>query len=1144
MALQVTRTIAQSAGPCLLAFVLLLAAGATAQQNSASPDPHALMTLQRLLTASAAAPQIQPSSNPNAIMGFESLGTWNVLSNKLPPPTFTVATTTTRTQGVAAYSIANPPELITLYSQPVASTATALTGIGNTGALLQVDVLIPVSTSGGIWAYLSSPSHELYLVSLGYVPLNKYRAGIYNTIGFSIPESVSSALGGATFNDLTFAFLVASPETVTGAYLFDNLRIFSVQLVQTPTGTPPPAGYGGSVNLVVPGNAPVTQTFNLGPTQIPNGFHLKQGTAGATTVQLQLGLDGNPALTCTYGPDSTDSTDESYIFTSCTGGHMPGDLVNANWVYQAIVGGNQAQIIHAQLAQNPMGDVTGAGLLPPMPTFWGDSDTCTPAPVTGTVVTTSTSCANQVAKANQIITTYFNQVNNANPSPNWIATPVPEFALRHGNGTPTTNLKGAQATSTDPLFNTGGDLNPGGSFDAYWLLSTQLTPTDVAGTDENDTYFDANLSAHAVLFGDDVDVVDVTMTADTDSGQTVPHQKKPTSSGSIGLFVFGNEIYGPITFIPSKGFTVTSPSSYLKPIEYDLPQPIEIWIFSITLGATAGAGIDAYGPANVPSGLALNIFPTLSLGAHAYGAVNLYIASGGVDVRVDLIDLSPAVTADADWTPNTNASTCAVTLSGSLNGNVTFGSLGGEVDLEATFGDCPFCYTDSWPLFSWNPLISESWNLFNDTIGPQLIGLPASMCTLPGVTAQISSPVSGATLYSGSPATLQASAITVPPLNTTYNWTFTPGKNASSVTVNSGGMTASPNVTFGAPTSGSTSSWTIGLTVNVSGKSAGGTQINLNLPATPVTISVITPGGPGQSNWVEAPSLLVPSEGLAAAADTQGNIYAIGGLGSSGNAQSTAEMYSPSTNTWTLVAPMSAPRSYLAAAADTQGNIYAIGGNDSSGKPLSTVEMYSPSTNTWTLVAPMSAPRSYLAAAADTQGNIYAIGGNNSNFVEPLNTVEMYSPSTNTWTTLTPMPEATLALAAATDKQGNLYAIGGTSTEARSSNTVEIYSPSTKTWTTVLNGPTASFLGAAADTQGNIYAIGGYFIDGTLQAPLSVVEMYSPSTKTWTPVLSLPAPMCALAAAADTQGNIYAIGGTSGTWPFEPLSTVEMLPGQ
>ena len=62
---------------------------------------------------------------------------------------------------------------------------------------------------------------------------------------------------------------------------------------------------------------------------------------------------------------------------------------------------------------------------------------------------------------------------------------------------------------------------------------------------------------------------------------------------------------------------------------------------------------------------------------------------------------------------------------------------------------------------------------------------------------------------------------------------------------------------------------------------------------------------------------------------------------------------------------------------------------------------------------------------------------------------------------------------------------------------------------------------SASDEQGNIYAIGG----GSGSVTLSTVEKYSPSSNTWTQVESLPTPVFGLGAAKDKQGNIYAIDG-------------------
>jgi hypothetical protein len=684
-----------------------------------------IIALTFLFVSIAVAQQTATTPDSDAIMGFESLGTWHVIG-RAAPKGFTVTTTTDRTQGKAAYSVANPPEMVRLISEPIASSATALAGIGNTGALLQVDIQIPKhgcedeKSSRYIDAQVSSSSHGLNHVSLGQVDFSNYRAGIYNTISFTIPEEVSSALGGATFSDLRFEFDVSSPDETTGAYLFDNLRVHSVTLVQSPTGTPPPAGYGGSVNLVVFGNAPVTQTSNLGPTQIPNGFHLKMGTAGATTVQLQLGLDGNPAVTCTYTADASDSSGHSYILKSCTEGFEAGDLVNSNWVHLAIVDGDSTQEIRAQIAMNPMGDLTGAGLLPPMPTFWGDADTCIPAPASGTVVTTSASCANQVAEANQIMDDYSQQVINFNPAPNWIVTPVPEFALPQGDGTANKDVKGLSLTpddsSSNPMtFSAESSVSPGASWNVGWNFNGTLTPAVVAGTDENTTQFNANFDAYVVLWGNYVSVMDGTVTAETDSAETTPNSIPGTSSGNVSLTVFGSVVPGGGSINPSQAFKVNPQFSQ----DLNLPS-LDIWIFSLRLGATANAAFTVSSP-GATSGINLNIAPHASLGLHVSGGVDITlpivrttIASGTVDVRVDLVTLDAPMNATATWANETEASPCAITANGSASGKETYSGGSGGVFLNASFGICPnHCWTESKEVLTWKPIVSTTESLFN-----------------------------------------------------------------------------------------------------------------------------------------------------------------------------------------------------------------------------------------------------------------------------------------------------------------------------------------------------------------------------------------------------------------------------------------------
>jgi hypothetical protein len=804
-----------------------------------------------LIGGSAVSSSAQVDSN--AIMGFETPLGWRAISRFGT----TASATATRTQGNFAYSLAQPSELMALVSSPVASTAKALVGVGDAGATFEVDVMLPTqlgnpANQGFLVLFVSSPSRGL-LAFVGAVRFRGLRTGTYTTMKFPIPASVGHALGGASFNDLTFAFLLSSVNITEGmygddapiysglftppfpgTYLFDNLRVHSV----ASTSATPPAGYGTSVDLVAIGNTPAAKLFDVGIVQVPDSFHLKLGTAGSTTVQLDIGYDGTPSFTCTYAPVPIPYPNvgvKSYTIGSCTGGKQPGDLVGANWARLTIVGGDNSMKIRAQLAGNPVGDLAGSGILPPMPTWWGDFDTCAPAPVKGKIVTTSTSCAAQTAQANQIVTDYFNKLNAANAPMDWIIAPGREGARRHGDGSPHNNLTGPPPTPTDPPFSQEGHLNAGGDFDAYYQLNGTLDPQNIAGTDRNTTHFDATFATHAVLFGQDVDIVDINTVADTDSGETTPTYMKPTSTFQLHLFVFGNEVpSGGVSVNPSTGFSVDPTASG----SYDLPS-IQIWIFSITLGADASAELNAQGGAAV-SGVDLKVVPSASVGAHMKGLIDLALASGGVDAKVNLISVSTPATAQAKWVLNTDATTCAMTLNGSTRGDLQLSSGGGKVDLVATFGICPFCDHESWNLFNWGPLASTNVNLFSADLGFSAFPLPASLCTKP-LTVRIASPSQGATLTGGRGITLSGIA-TSPnaafvPCNK-LSWSFTGPAGATMPSATG----CSPAVIFPQPTSG-TASWTINLSATNTYTNGYGT-ITESGSATPVTVNVssLSPG--------------------------------------------------------------------------------------------------------------------------------------------------------------------------------------------------------------------------------------------------------------------------------------------------------------
>ena len=379
----------------------------------------------------------QPIS-ADAILGFENLAAWQASATSSAS---SLTLSGLRTQGTSAYSLKNPGDQARLTSLPVSSATTQLANIVAPGASLAIDIRFPAtnqsSNSGNLRLSITSPSRGLNRLPLGKVDFRNLRTGTFQTLSFPLTDQARKALAGAPFNDLTFELTLTTLGT--GEYLFDNLRLRSIQGVTADANTKPPAGYGGSVdfdiNLNLPLVAPVAQTldanpgapvagaveqtFDVGPMQVPDRFHLKSGTAGAgTSVKLDLGYSAASIIaSCVYLPDTLDTTQKSYLFSSCTGGPQPGDIVSASWARLQIVNGVPPMRIRAQIAARPLGDQMGSGIIPPMPTFWGDEDNCTAAtPASGQFLATSQNCTATVAQASKIVDDYFKKVTQANPA--------------------------------------------------------------------------------------------------------------------------------------------------------------------------------------------------------------------------------------------------------------------------------------------------------------------------------------------------------------------------------------------------------------------------------------------------------------------------------------------------------------------------------------------------------------------------------------------------------------------------------------------------------------------------------------------------------------------------------------------------------
>jgi len=182
---------------------------------------------------------------------------------------------------------------------------------------------------------------------------------------------------------------------------------------------------------------------------------------------------------------------------------------------------------------------------------------------------------------------------------------------------------------------------------------------------------------------------------------------------------------------------------------------------------------------------------------------------------------------------------------------------------------------------------------------------------------------------------------------------------------------------------------------------------------------------------------------------------------------------------------------------------------------------------TWntTLTALPGARRAPMAALG-LDDNIYVFGGTDGASIDYATTY-IYHPSSDTWTAGAPMPVGVAGARAVTLPDGRIVVLGGGTgcffghPPCGVTNAVNAYDPRANTWIALapMSSPRDNF--AAIVLSGQIYAIGGW--DGSQN--LSSVEVYSPTTNSWSVAPSLPRAEQAMGAAAGPDGRIYVAGG-------------------
>ncbi len=274
--------------------------------------------------------------------------------------------------------------------------------------------------------------------------------------------------------------------------------------------------------------------------------------------------------------------------------------------------------------------------------------------------------------------------------------------------------------------------------------------------------------------------------------------------------------------------------------------------------------------------------------------------------------------------------------------------------------------------------------------------------------------------------------------------------------------------------------------------------------------------GPGA--W-ETRAALPEANSECAVTELDGLVYVIGGYPASRVTVPTVQVYDASTDRWSLTTPLPTPLNHSVAAA-VGGRIYVIGGQSDSGGSsfVDLVFAYDPATRAWSAREPMLSPRSAMASAV-IGTRIYVAGGRpprGSDFA-------VYDTERDEWTSLPPLPTQRNHLAAAAIG-GRVYVAGGREECGFTSapiGVLEIFDPTTGTWSSGAPMPTARG-GVNGIAVGDcFYVFGGEHASGVHDEN----EVYHAPTNTWRGLAPLPTPVHGVTGSAFLGGYVYAPGG-------------------
>jgi N-acetylneuraminic acid mutarotase len=268
------------------------------------------------------------------------------------------------------------------------------------------------------------------------------------------------------------------------------------------------------------------------------------------------------------------------------------------------------------------------------------------------------------------------------------------------------------------------------------------------------------------------------------------------------------------------------------------------------------------------------------------------------------------------------------------------------------------------------------------------------------------------------------------------------------------------------------------------------------------------------------------------------------------------------TNGFTVTGSLNSGRADAGVALLQNGRVLVVGGEDATHAPLASAELYDAGTGQWSLTAAMPLALTDATTTVLANGEVLVAGGmsGTAGSLSPSDVCLLYDPSKGVWTTTGSLPVASGDASAVLLDSGKVLYVGGLASSGSTTSTTAtsaLYEPATGKWS-VISG---TALGAAVEraavaklANGDVVLAGGETVSSGSASVTDVVERYSPTTESWSPIAHEPLGVADATASTLPNGSVLIAGGstsadgspTNATQLFDPAhnawTTVGSLP--